>query len=152
MSDFEVKNGVLVGYHGSDEHVIIPGEVREIDESVFLGQEGMSKVTIPEGVKVIGSSAFADCIELVDIDFPSTLITIKAQAFYNSGIRSIVLPRGLRSIGWAALGGCDFLQKIAYRGTVAEFQKVEIDSYIINSYTKAKEVQCSDGSVTLNEC
>ena len=151
MSDFEVKNGVLVDYRGYDEHVIVPGNVTEIGESVFLGQESMSKVTISEGVKVIGDSAFADCLMLLDVVLPSTLTKIKIQAFYNSGIRSIVLPRGLKFIGWAAFGGCDYLQKISYRGTVAEFKNIELDSHIINSYTRAKEVQCTDGSVKLAE-
>lgn len=150
-NEFSVTNGVLESYYGHDAHVIIPKNVTKIGESAFLDQEGMSKVTISEGVKIIGDSAFADCIELEQVELPTTLTTIKSEAFYRSAIESIVLPRGLKHIGWAAFGDCSFLKKIAYRGTVAEFKRIELETPVINMMTKAKKVQCTDGSVELAE-
>ena len=151
MSDFKVEDGVLTAYCGNNPHVIIPKNVTKIGESALLDQEGMSKVTISEGVKIIGDSAFADCVELLQVELPSTLTTIETQAFYRSAIESIVLPRGLKHIGWAAFGDCNTLTKIAYRGTVAEFKRIELETPVINIMTKAKKVQCTDGSVELME-
>ena len=36
MAEFTISRGILKGYKGDDEYVIIPDGVRKIDKKVFL--------------------------------------------------------------------------------------------------------------------
>lgn len=46
-SDFQIVNGILVKYTGSDENVTIPGTVSHIAESVFKGNTKIRGLVIP---------------------------------------------------------------------------------------------------------
>lgn len=56
ICDFVIKEGILVGYTGSDEYVEIPEGVIEIEErrgieSVFFKNEAIKTVSIPKSMK-----------------------------------------------------------------------------------------------------
>jgi len=63
-------------------------------------------VTIPEGVKTIGESAFSYCRDLTDV----------------------TIPRSVTAIHTSAFDGCKALQNVHYRGTAAEWKNVSISS------------------------
>jgi len=68
---------------------------------------------IPEGVSVIGDSAFYECKNLTDISIPESVTKIEAAAFYCcSGLDSVILPHGLTSLGSTAFYGCSNLSYI----------------------------------------
>ena len=151
--DYDIKDGVLLCYYGRDEHVYVPEGVTEIGRSAFCDQEGMRKITIPEGVKIIGDSAFGACLELEEIDLPSTLTHIKGTAFCRSSLHSIILPRSLKFIGRGAFAFCSNLESIEYAGTKAEFNKIEFedDQPTLAWETKTKKIKCTDGFVELED-
>ncbi|WP_081850001.1 leucine-rich repeat protein [Ruminococcus sp. HUN007] len=68
-SDFEIKNGVLLKYNGTDEIVKIPETVTEIAERAFWSNRNIVAVYIPGTVKKVGDSAFWSCdaLEFLDI-------------------------------------------------------------------------------------
>ncbi len=91
--------------------------VTEISAEMFRGIPNVTEIVLPEGITVIGDYAFADCAKLVKVNIPSTvksignyafaqtasaivvdttnatsLTTIGASAFENSGIVSLTLP------------------------------------------------------------
>ncbi len=68
-SDFEIKDGVLVKYNGTDEIVKIPDDVTEIAERAFWSNRYIVAVYIPGTVKKVGESAFWSCdaLEFLDI-------------------------------------------------------------------------------------
>lgn len=51
MEKFEIKNGVLKKYNGTDAKVIIPDGVKVIGECVFAGCELLKEIIIPDSVK-----------------------------------------------------------------------------------------------------
>ena len=59
--DFEIVNGVLKKFNGSDENVVIPSSVKHIGEMAFMGSTGLKSVALPEGLLSIGYWAFTDC-------------------------------------------------------------------------------------------
>ena len=59
--DFEIEEGVLKRYTGSDHSIIIPDGVTKIGSSAFSGSS-LTGVTIPESVSEIGR---ASCRERV---------------------------------------------------------------------------------------
>lgn len=125
-SDFEIENGVLVAYHGSDSEVVIPDTVTEIGESAFqAAEEGESgvdlkKITIPASVTKIGTSAFESCA-LTEVIFAegSQLQEIGSNAFaYCTKLPKITLPDTLVSIGASAFCGASQLGEIQIPASV----------------------------------
>lgn len=51
IEDFEIQDGILTAYFGSDNNITIPDSVTEIGESAF-GDSDIESVVIPNGVKV----------------------------------------------------------------------------------------------------
>lgn len=70
MEKFEIKNGVLKKYNGTDTTVIIPNGVKVIGECAFAKCELLKEIIIPDSVKKIGGSAFSYCSLLTDVTLP----------------------------------------------------------------------------------
>lgn len=124
--DFEIENGVLVAYHGSDSEVVIPDTVTEIGEAAFqAGEEGeggadLKKVTISASVTKIGASAFEGCM-LTEVIFAegSQLQEVGSSAFaYCTKLQGITLPDTLASIGAGAFYGDSQLGEIQIPASV----------------------------------
>lgn len=84
MAEFIISKGILKGYKGDDEHVVIPEGVRKIDKKVFLNQTKLRSVQIPEGVSWIELEAFNGCTNLADISLPQSVQRIGNNAFRNT--------------------------------------------------------------------
>lgn len=76
--------------------------------------QGCKKTVIPQGVKIIGNSAFNGCKEgLESISIPESVKKISDFAFnecYN--LKNITLPNGLQQIGKNAFDFCESLETI----------------------------------------
>lgn len=68
-------------------------------------------VTLPEGLKTIGESAFSDNFCLYEITLPETLQTIGVGAFSNTGLYEITIPASVKDIPQDAFKNCN-LEKI----------------------------------------
>ena len=86
---FEIsEKGVLVKYHGSEKKVTIPDGVRIIGKQAFKDHATLEKVTLPGSVVEIRESAFANCVKLKKVRFASEnhLEKIESKAFYRCPI------------------------------------------------------------------
>lgn len=89
-------------YNPNNEKFIIniPNTVEEIQERAFkLIGKSISAVNLSEGLQVIKAGAFSHCVNLTNIEFPSTLKSIGSMAFRECSIKKLVLPEGLESLG-----------------------------------------------------
>lgn len=110
---FEVCSGGPNSYTGE---VDIPSEVvfdersfpvTSIAEGAFRGCSGLSGVTIPGSVSVIGVDAFRDCTGLREAIIPYGVTTIGASAFYGcSSLESVIIPSSVVAIGYQAFFNC----------------------------------------------
>ena len=67
------------------------GALKTIGAYNFLGSTSLTKLSVPEGVTIIGSNAFQNCTELKEVHLPSTLTS--AYGFYScSKIEKITVP------------------------------------------------------------
>ena len=66
MEDFEIRDGVIVKYCGSDDRVTVPDGINEIGEEAFAYAD-VETVILPDGLRVIGESAFEGCDALKTI-------------------------------------------------------------------------------------
>ena len=144
---FNIKNGVLLKYVGSESSIIIPNSVTSIGEKAFYGNSGLTSVTIPNSVTSIGYQAFNGCSNLTKIIINSNYIISKTYradsnientfgpqvkdyiigesvksigdyAFYNSNLTSVTIGRGITSIGKYAFTSCSSLKSITIPNSV----------------------------------
>ena len=64
--DFVIVNRVLTEYTGSEENIVIPDDlgIVAIGKGAFENCSGLTAVTIPDSVTVIGDDAFNNCTML----------------------------------------------------------------------------------------
>ncbi|MCR4561993.1 MAG: leucine-rich repeat protein [Bacilli bacterium] len=133
-----VKDGIEIDRYldGSAKEVKIPDFVDSIGPNAFAQARNLEKITIPEKVRLIGSSAFYgsglkeitfskglvvisnDAFmrnSLEKVTLPSTLKYILPRAFYGSTeLKTISLPKSLVALGSEAFAESDSLEKVVY--------------------------------------
>ena len=106
--DFEIVDGVLKKYHGSDECVGVPYRVRKIGDEAFKGAASLKKLIMPETVEGIGDLAFEGCMHLesaVIVEYKKSFFErlsgkFKKKEEYNH------LPYSARTVGVRAFADC----------------------------------------------
>lgn len=88
--------------------VEINANVTEIPDCCFAYQAKLTKVTIPAGVKRIGSDAFCVC-PITDVTLPENLEVIGARAFAYAKFTSLSIPSKVTTIGNSAFNGCKII-------------------------------------------
>ncbi len=85
---------------------------------------GCKNTVIPEGVKVIGTSAFED-VRMESIKFPKSLVTIGALAFSYSSLKEVNIPDNVQTIERSAFNSCGQMTKATIgRGVTSIGQSV----------------------------
>ena len=80
---------------------------------VMFIEPDCTTVIVPEGVEVIGESAFELLsYDLEEVKFPTTLKRIEYQAFFAKNMKNIILPESLEYIGYQAFGSLFSYNKI----------------------------------------
>ena len=69
--------------------------------------------TVPEGIRIIGASAFYECKTLTGLTLPDTVTSIGKKAFYQcSLLKAINLPDSISYLGDGAFNGCSSLRSL----------------------------------------
>lgn len=111
-SAFKILNGVLKKYRGHETCVTVPEGVREIGSSAFRGRE-LRELHLPDSLEKISECAFYGCVRLTELVLPRNTDSLGAGSFIGcEALRSIVFPEYLRRIGCAAFEGCRSLKKV----------------------------------------
>ncbi len=80
---FDIEDGVLISYSGSERSVTIPSEVYYIADSAFEGNSSITSVNL-NNTSVIGNKAFANCTSLSVVTSTDKVSSCGAYAFYNT--------------------------------------------------------------------
>ena len=109
--------------------------VKEIEYMAFYERE-FTKVTISEGIEVIGDSAFGYASDLTEIVLPSTLTKIGYKSFGGcTGLTTLSIPENLTYIVDGAFMGCSNLTTTIGDGWV----KVS-DSSVVDASSLLKDI------------
>ena len=113
-SDFVVERSILVRYNGyTQKDVVIPEGITVIGETAFQGMNNIESVHIPEGVEFIGEGAFSGCKNLKTINIPNGCETIDRDCFNGCiSLKTIEFPDSVKNIEAGALAGCTSLESV----------------------------------------
>ncbi|NLX83608.1 MAG: leucine-rich repeat domain-containing protein, partial [Clostridiales bacterium] len=112
--DFDSESGLITGYEGYSAKLTIPGtmngqKVTGIKDRAFFAHKWARVLTLEEGIREIGHSAFF-AVPLAVVRLPGTLERIGEQAFLGSLIEEINFPNSLREIGKGAFQSAKFTE------------------------------------------
>lgn len=116
FKDFEIEDGVLKGYYGDENNVIIPTGITAIGDYAFECIDELFSVIIPDGVKSIGDNVFQCCHALSEIIIPNSVTSIGEEAFLDcDSLTSITIPHSVTKIGSYAFDGCVSLETVYFQ-------------------------------------
>ena len=92
LSEFEVEDGALLAFVGTETEVIIPNGIESIGDGAFEDCVNITSIKISDSVTTIGDGAFYYCIALKNITIGKSVTNIGDEAFGEcSGIESITV-------------------------------------------------------------
>lgn len=113
-SNFVVKGGVVIGYHGFDKAIIIPDGVSAIGPNAFINNLNITKVVFSDSVVSIEKGAFQGCSNLLEITNYQNIQYFKDECFQFSGLKEIEINENVLSIGKNAFSDISHLVKVNY--------------------------------------
>ena len=109
--------------------LVIPEGVTAIPDDAFYYCDNITSIYLPEGVTSIGSQAFHSCTSLTSISLPESLTSIGSYAFNTcTNLTSISLPESITSIGSYAFTGCSNLTDI-HIASISSWFNIEFENY-----------------------
>ena len=127
----------------------IPNSVTSIGVRAFNECFKLTDITIPDSVTEIGARAFANCHKLTDITIPDSVTSIGEGTFLDcESLEEIVIGNSVKSIGAEAFCRCEMLTDIRFRGTIAQWRKIELGNGW-NDEIPASVIRCTNGNVKI---
>ena len=118
-------------------------------KNLYLNNELITSITIPNGVKTIPSFAFRYCTSLTNITIPDSVTSIDWGAFRDCiGLKSVTIPGSVGAIDDYAFYSCSKLRNIKYTGTKNQWLKIK-HGYRWNDVSPIKTIHCIDGDIEL---
>lgn len=115
-------------------------------------REEITTVIVEEGITKIGSYGFENCINLTDVQLPSTLRGISMGAFLNcQSLTTIDLPSNLRWINESAFRYCINLKSITIPDGVESIYPYAFqDCYQLETVVLPNQLDCIPGYLFAN--
>ena len=95
--------------------LVIPDGVTSIGSEAFAKYQYLTSVTIPDSVETIGWGSFSGCDNLTKVTLGNGVTNIRTGAFSScSSLKNIAIPDNIVSIEQGAFSGCDNLEYNEY--------------------------------------
>lgn len=108
--------------------------------------DGTISVKFMTEVEIIKDYQFANCSNLVNVEFPTSLRVIGASSFLCTGIKKLVIPEGVEEIGREAFNSCANLEEVILPSTL---KKIEEGAFF---KTKIKKLVIPEGVEEIGYC
>ena len=98
--------------------LVIPDGVETVNDYAFYDCDGLTSVTIGASVKIIGSESFYDCDGLTSITIVNSVTRIGVGAFEScNNLINITIPDSVTHIGLMAFSDCPNLRNVIFEDT-----------------------------------
>lgn len=121
LTDFDIKDTVLVKYRGASEQVRVPFGISTIFECAFMKSRKLRHIYLPSSVCSVQDKAFEDCINLQDMYFPAKTIDIGNCFSCCKSISRVILPFGVDWINLHLFGGCKNLTEVVFPAVIGHW-------------------------------
>ena len=78
--------------------LVIPESVKSLGNKMCYGAKNLEEVVLPNNITVIPDYAFEDCSSLTNINIPTSLVQIRANAFSQTALKEFIAPESLKEI------------------------------------------------------
>lgn len=96
-------------------NLVLPDGIKTVPRYAFRGCSSFVSVTLPEGLIKIDEYGFDACSNITTVSLPSSLDTICGSAFGDcKKLASVEIPQSVRYIGNGAFIGCASLESIVF--------------------------------------
>ena len=110
---------------------------------------GLTEVSLPDSVQILGRRAFSECRSLSGVDIPDNVRDINDRAFAGcTNLTSMTLGTNLRYIDISVWYLCSKLTSLSYRGTIEQWNKILKDEFW-NNGSSLQVIHCVDGDINL---
>jgi len=117
LENFCISGTVLLRYWGNETRVTVPDGITVIGERAFAGNEAIGKLILPESVVEIQKEAFADCVVLQTLNFPKGLKKIGISAFEGCvKLLRAEIPTGVTFLSSSIFSRCKKLGQVLFEG------------------------------------
>lgn len=120
--DAALGTATITGYTGTATDIVVPAKityrdieytVTEIANNTFYDNDVIRSVCIEDGIKKIGTQAFARCSSLEKIELPDSVETIARESFRKcTELKEINLPGSMKEIPQSCFYDCTSLTEI----------------------------------------
>ena len=148
--EFEIKNGVLIDYDGTDNRVVIPDNVSIIGSRAFDRCTTIKELVVPYSVQTIESFAFLGCSNLSNIELTEGLKIIKSCAFANCGLSKIKLPKSVVKTEDGALNGIKDIT--IYEKSISGYEDLYSICYLVTDPEFYSEITVLAEDDTIERC
>jgi len=95
---------------------------------IFFEIYSATEITIPEGVKVIGSDTFSNCVNLKEIYIPDSVTSIEEWSFAGcKNLERINIPNGVKTVEAFTFKDCKSLSSINIPDSVVSIEEHAFD-------------------------
>ena len=108
---FKLNGTICTEYTGNESIVVVPEGITIIGSSAFKNRRNIEEVVLPETLRSICASAFKGCTNLAKIIIPWNVSEIGDEAFAGCrSLKSIELPESIQSLGKYVFSECISLE------------------------------------------
>lgn len=109
--------------------------------------DALTDLTIPNGVKVIGSSAWNDCGGLTHLSIPDSVTEVGGRAFFLcGGLTNVTIGRNVISVGESSFRGCHGLTSVTIPDNV-----IEVGAFAFDWCKSLRNVLIGNGATQIGQ-
>lgn len=122
------------------EKISLPNTIKIIDSSAFALLKNLKSINIPESVEYIGSDAFYNCSSLESIVFPSKVLIINRSVCKKcTSLKKVTFKGKVKSVCSYAFANCTNLKKLTLPNSVEYFGNCVLQNTKVTRFTLPKK-------------